>query len=199
MDWLGRAYGKRAETSNLLIAPSLASKARQAFEQSVMLDPNNSDALSDLFDYYLDAPGFLGGGYDKAVVVAHKIAGIDPVEGYFEEAKLAQKRREFSTAEFHLRTAIAAAPHKLGTLLEYAKFLANQGRNSESDAVLQQAEEMHPQAPRVWYTRADILVHQRRNLDQAKVLLQRYLSASITVDDPSKEDAARLLKQVGGA
>jgi tetratricopeptide (TPR) repeat protein len=199
VDWLGRAYGKRAETSNPLLAPSFASKARQAFEQAVLLDPKNSDALSDLFDYYLDAPGFLGGGYDKAVLVARKIALIDPSEGYFEEAKLAQKRREFDTAERHLRAAVAATPHKLGGLLAYAKFLATQGRNNESDALLDQAQQMHPEAARVWYTRADILVHQRRNLDQAKLLLERYLSASLTVDDPSKEDAARLLKQVGGA
>jgi tetratricopeptide (TPR) repeat protein len=199
MDWLGRAYGRRAETSNPLLAPSYASKARQAFEQAVKLDPKNPDALSDLFDYYLDAPGFLGGGYDKAVSVAQKIAEVDPTEGYFEEAKLAQKRREFNTAERHLLAAVAAAPHKLGGLLTYAKFLASQGRNKESDAVLEQAQLMQPNAPQVWYTRADILVHQRRNLDEAKGLLKRYLSASLTVDDPSKEDAQRLLKQVGGA
>ena len=28
MDWLGRTYGKRAETSNILAAPGYASKAR---------------------------------------------------------------------------------------------------------------------------------------------------------------------------
>lgn len=199
MDWLGRAYGKRAETSNPLFAPGLASRARQSFERSVALEPANADALSDLFDYYLDAPGILGGGYDKAVNVAHRIATVDPVEGYFEEAKLAQKRREFDDAERHLRAAVAAAPRKLGVLIEYAKFLAYQGRIRESDAVFEQARNMHPDAPQLWYAQADVLVRQHRNLDQAKTLLQHYLSASITVDDPSKEDAHRLLKQVGGA
>jgi tetratricopeptide (TPR) repeat protein len=199
MDWLGRAYGKRAETSSPLSAMGLASKARQAFERSVALDPSNPDALSDLFDYYLDAPGFLGGGYDKAVSVAQRISHVDPVEGYFEEAKLAQKRREYNSAEHHLRAAMEAAPHKVGTLLAYAKFLANQGRNKESDAVFEQARQIAPQEPAVWYAQADVLVRQHRNLDQAKTLLQRYLSASITVDDPSKEDAQRLLKQAGGA
>lgn len=199
MDWLGRAYGKRAETSSPLSAMGLASKARQAFERSVALDPNNADALSDLFDYYLDAPGILGGGYDKAATVAQRISQVDPVEGYFEEAKLAQKHREYSSAEHHLRAAVEAAPHKVGTLLAYAKFLANQGRNKESDAVFEQARQIAPESPAVWYAQADVFVRQRRNLDQAKTLLQRYLNASLTVDDPSKEDAQRLLKQVGGA
>ncbi len=74
-DWLGRAYGKRAETSNILAAPGWATKARQAFEKSVQLDPKNSDALDDLFDYYLDAPGFMGGGMEKAARIAAMIAG----------------------------------------------------------------------------------------------------------------------------
>lgn len=199
MDWVGRAYGKRAETSNPLFAPGFASKARQAFERAVELDAKNADALSDLFDYYLEAPGFLGGGYDKAAVVARRIAAIDPPEGYFEEAKLAQKRKEFDTAEKHLRQAIATTPHKVGALLEYAKFLSNEGRTHESDLALAQAKKMEPNAPTVWYTEADLFIKQKRNLDEARGLLQMYMRANITVDDPPKDDAARLLKQAGGA
>jgi tetratricopeptide (TPR) repeat protein len=199
VDWLGRAYGRRAETSNPLFAPGLASKARDAFEKAVQLDPKNSEALSDLFDYYLDAPGFLGGGYDKAMDVANKIAKIDPPEGYFEKAKLAQKRKEFDTAETHLKSAIAATPKKVSGLLEYAKFLAKQGRTKDSDAVLEQAERLQPNAPRVWYTRAELYIRENRNLSQARDLLQKYMNASLTVDDPPKQEAARLLRQVGGA
>jgi tetratricopeptide (TPR) repeat protein len=201
MDWLGRTYGKRAELSNPLMAPGLAARARQAFEKSAELDPKNSDALSDLFDYYLQAPGFLGGGYDKASAVAEKIATIDPSEGYFEQSKLAQKRKEFDTAEQHLRRAIAAAApqHQIGNLIELAKFLAKQGRTRESDAVFQQAQKAAPNAPELWFAKADMLIKQNRNLDEAKGLLQKYMQASTTVDDPPKQEARRLLKQVGGA
>src|SRR5579871_6539721 len=59
--WLGRAYGRRAEIANPFTAPGYASKARQMFERSVALDPTSREAVGDLFDYYLDAPGFLGG------------------------------------------------------------------------------------------------------------------------------------------
>ncbi len=199
MDWLGRAYGRRAETSNPLLAPGYASKARQAFEQSVKLDPRNPDALSDLFDYYLDAPGFLGGGFEKAAAVADRIATVDPTEGFFEKAKLAQRAKEFDTAENHLRQAIAATPHKVAGFLEYAKFLARQGRTHESDLMLAEAQRIKPDAPEVWYTRADILIRQKRNLDEARGLLVKYMRAQLTVDDPSKQEAARLLKQAGGA
>jgi Flp pilus assembly protein TadD len=199
MDWLGRAYGKRAETSNPFVAPMLASKARTAFERSVALDPKNPEALSDLFEYYLEAPGFLGGGYDKAAAVADKISVVDPPEGYFAKAQLAQKHREFDDAEQHLRQAAALAPHQVGRWIDLARFLAKQGRTRESDAVFAQAQTLDPNAPKVWFARADTLIKQKRNVEEARNLLQRYMRASITVDDPPKDDALHLLKQVGGA
>src|ERR1035437_6295066 len=64
--WLGRAYGRRAETSSMITAPGLANKARQFFEKAVQPNPANLEAQSDLLEYYLEAPGFLGGGFDKA-------------------------------------------------------------------------------------------------------------------------------------
>jgi tetratricopeptide (TPR) repeat protein len=199
MDWLGRVYGRRAETSSFLTAPSFASKAREAFERAVELNPSNKDALADLFDYYLNAPGFMGGGYDKASAVAQRTVAIDPPEAYYEKAKLAEKRKQYSSEEEHLRQAVAAAPHQVGHLVTLAKFLANQGRTQESDQVFQQAETVNPNAPSVWYAHADILIKQKRDLDQARSLLQKYLSTSLTPDDPPKQEAARLLKQASGA
>ncbi len=199
MDWLGRAYGKRAETSNPLTAPSLASKARQAFEHSVALDPRNSDALGDLFDFYLEAPGFLGGGYDRASKVADQISALIPLKGFSSKRSSPRSAKNFDTAEQQLRQAVAVAPQAIGHVIALAKFLANQGRIRESDAVFLEAQKAHPNAPTIWFARADLLIKQKRSLDEAKTLLQKYIQAPITVDDPPKEAAARLLKQVGGA
>ncbi len=196
MDWLGRAYGKRAEMANPLSAPVYASRARQAFEKAVELDGKNSDALSDLFDYYLEAPGFMGGGYDKAQAIAERIAAVDPPEGYYVKAQLDKKRKEFGAAEQHFRKAVAVAPHEVGLMISLAKFLADQGRDKESDAVFQQAEKVKPNAPEVWFARADVLIKEKRNLPEAKGLLQKYVKAPITVDDPPKQEAAKLLKQI---
>lgn len=197
-DWLGRALGRRAETSNLLLAPGFAAKAREAFERSVQLNPKNSEALSDLFDYYLEAPGFLGGGFDKASRIADQVALVDPPEGFSEKSRLAQKRKEYRRAEEQLRQAIAVAPRSVGQLIELAKFLANQGRTHETDAVLMEAQRMAPDSPRVWFAQAKIYINQNRNLEEARSLLQKYVQAPLTVDDPPKQEALRLLKQAGG-
>lgn len=192
--WLGRGWGRRAETSNPLFAAGYASKARQWFERAVELDGKNLDALSDLFDYYLEAPGFMGGGFDKAQVIAGRIAAANPAEGFFARARLAEQRREYGTAEQQLRRAMDAAPSQVGRVVDLAKFLAHQGRTQESDALFAKASTIAPDAPKVWYARADTLIQAKRNLPEAKRLLERYLQASITPDDPPKQDAQRLLK-----
>jgi predicted Zn-dependent protease len=80
-----------------------------------------------------------------------------------------------------------------------AKFLANQGRIHESDALFLKAREVSPNDPKVWFAQADILVKQKRNLGEARELLNKYVHSSITADDPPRDEALRLLKQVGGA
>jgi tetratricopeptide (TPR) repeat protein len=194
--WLGRAWGRRAETSNPLFAAAYASKARQCFEKAVQLDGKNQEALSDLLDYYLEAPAIMGGGFDKAQRIAEQIAATNAAEGYSASARLAERRREYATAEQQLRRALDSAPAEVGRLVDLARFLAKQGRTQESDALFLRASAIAPDSPRVWYARADTLIQSKRNFPEAKLLLHRYLQASITPDDPSKGDAQSLLRIV---
>ncbi len=196
--WLGRAFGRRAETASPFTAAPNANKARQHFEKAVQLNPRNMDALSDLFEYYLEAPGFMGGGLDKAVGIADRMAAIDEVEGHWAQARLAERRKEFDTAEHHLQIAARMAPQQVGRLIDLAKFLATQGRYQESDQSFKKAEKLAPNNPQVIYARADTYIQQGRNLDTARKLLQRYLRAQLTPDDPSRAAAEKLLKKASG-
>lgn len=197
--WLGRAWGRRAETSSLFSAPINASKARQAFEQSVELDGKNLEAINDLFDYYLEAPGFLGGGLDKAGALAARIGELNPAEYHYAEAKLADKRSEYASAEQHFRRAIQLAPHQVGRLIDLARYLAKEGRVEESEAVFDQAQKLAPDSPKVIFWHAKTYVQEKRNLDKAQMLLKRYIQSDLTPDDPSREEAQKLLKKTMGA
>ncbi|HTS50469.1 MAG TPA: tetratricopeptide repeat protein [Bryobacteraceae bacterium] len=197
--WLGRAFGRRAETASPLTAPMYASKARQYFEKAVALDPDNGEALNDLFDYYLQAPGFLGGGYDKAEQVAKRIAAHNEAEGHFAEAQLADKRKQFETAEQQLRRAMELAPRQVGRAIDLARYLAKRGRIQESEAAFDHAERLAPNNPVVSFARARVYIEQKRNLEKAKELLHHYLQSDLTPDDPPREQAEKLLNQVSGA
>src|SRR5947209_9734443 len=194
--WLGRAYGRRAETSSPFTAPGQASKARQYFERSVQLNSTNLEALSDLFEYYLEAPGFLGGGLDKAQALAVHVAEVDAAEGHWARARIAEKRKEMSSAEEQLRRAIEASPQRIGRFIDLARFLAKQGRFQEADQNIARAEKIAPNAPKLVYAKADLYIKHGRNLEVAKNLLKQYMSMSLSPEDPPRSDAAKLLKQV---
>jgi tetratricopeptide (TPR) repeat protein len=194
--WLGKAQGRRAETAGPFTAPGYASKARQAFEKAVELDNRNIEAINDLFSYYLEAPGFLGGGLDKAAELAKRIQAIDPVEYHYAMAQIADKRRDYRSAESHFRSAFELAPRQVGRIVDLAKYLSTHGKEQESDALFAQAEKIAPNEPRVMFERAHYYIRTKRNLCTAKSLLERYLSAPLSVDDPPRAEAERLLKQV---
>jgi len=193
--WLGRAYGRRAETSSFLTAPGHASKTRQHFEKAVQLDPHNLEAISDLFEYYLQAPGFLGGGLEKAAALANRIRELDPAEYHWAQARLAEERKQFQTAEKEFRSAVDLAPRQAGRLIDLAKFLAKRGRYQESEETFHRAETIAPESPKLLFARASTYVRTSRNIELAKKLLKRYLELPLTPDDPPRRDAEQLLKQ----
>jgi len=197
--WLARAYGRRAETSSPFTAPGQASRARQYFEKAVQLNPQNLEALSDLFEYYLEAPGFLGGGLDKAQVAAERISAIDPGEGQWSLAKLAEKHKEYGSAEEHLRHAIEVSPQQVGRVIDLARFLAKQGRLQEADQSFARAHKIAPNSPKVLYAQADVYIKSHHNLRVARELLERYLSLNLGPEDPPRSQAEKLLRQVQGA
>ena len=195
--WLGKSYGRRAETANVFLAPGLASKARQSFEKAVGLDGKNIEAINDLFSYYLEAPGFLGGGLDKAEALSKRIQSLDAVEYHYAQAQLAEKRKEFKTAEMHFRRAVELAPRQVGRIIDLAVFLSRHDRQQESETVFAQAEKVAPNEPRLLFERASNYIRAKKNLDEAKALLERYMNSPLTPDDPPRAAAERLLKQAG--
>lgn len=195
--WLGRAWGRRAETSNMLVAPSYASKSRQCFEKAVQLDPNHGEALNDLFSYYLEAPGFLGGGMEKAQALVEKIRNVDPAEAEYALAQIAEKRKQYATAEAHLRRAIELAPRQVGRVVDLARFLVRRGRLQEAETTFEQAAAIEPQSPKVLFARAESYLKAGRK-EEARRLLEQYLKAPITPDDPPREEALKLLERIGG-
>jgi tetratricopeptide (TPR) repeat protein len=196
--WLARTYGRRAEMASPFSALGQAAKARQFFEKAVELDPHNLDALSDLLDFYLQAPGVAGGGTEKAEKVVEMISRVDPAEGQWAQAKLDEKRKQWKSAEEHLRRAVELGP-QAGRFVALARLLAKQRRYEESDHELTLAEQISPSSPKLLYDRAEIYIESHRNLELAKSLLERYLASDVTPDDPPKADARKLLRKIEGS
>ncbi len=183
--WLGRAYGRRAETSFAVSAIGHATKAREALEKAVQLDPKNGEAIDDLFDYYVQAPGFMGGGFDKARDLIPSIGEIDPAQAHYARARLAEQKKDFATAEAQFRRALHLAPNQVSRILELARFLTKRGNLEEGDQLYERARQISPKSPRLLFARAEMWILARKNVDQARELLKQYLVCKdLTPDDP---------------
>ena len=111
--WLGRVYGEKADRSGWMTAAGLAKHVRSEFETAVRLNPRNVDARTDLAEFYLEAPGIVGGGRDKAEAQAASLLSLDPPMAHWVKARLAEKKGDVSTAEAEYMALSAAVQESI--------------------------------------------------------------------------------------
>ncbi len=95
---LGSAYGSAARSAGMFAQMSLAKKCRLALEKAVALNPDSLDARNGLVSFYRQAPGFVGGGMDKAYAQAEEIRRRDARRGAIVLAQLYSGEKRFDEA-----------------------------------------------------------------------------------------------------
>jgi tetratricopeptide (TPR) repeat protein len=176
--WLGRIYGEKADRSNFLSAAGLASKVRNEFEKAVQLSPNDAEARTDLAEFYLEAPGIVGGGRDRAEAQAQKLDALDAAKAHWVRGRIAEKKKDSQSAEKEYRAAIEAAHGSGLTWFNLALFYRHGQRWDEMEDALNHAVSAPVERPEILMEAAEILVRAGRNLPGAIQLLHRYLSNS---------------------
>jgi tetratricopeptide (TPR) repeat protein len=195
-NWLGRAQGMRAERANPFRAMGLARQARDHFEAAVKSDPKNLEAVSDLFSFYLAAPGFLGGGVEKAQALAETVKVVNAGEYAFLLAQLAEKRKNYAAAEKYYREAQAREPQRVGRWIDLAKFYTRRGMNAQAEEALAKAKALAPGAPRLLFDEANLLVRAGRGKAQARELLRKYQASARRDSDPPPYEVQQLLEKL---
>ncbi len=97
--WLGNTFGVVAGNSNVFKQGLLAPKIKSEYERAVELNPKSIDALWGLIEYYTQAPGFMGGSWEKALDMANKIGKVDLLQGYLARAVVYRREEKFQLAE----------------------------------------------------------------------------------------------------
>lgn len=183
--WLGRAMGRKAEDANPFTAFGLARKVKIEFERAVALDANNLPARSDLSEYYLEAPGFLGGDKNKAKQQADYVAGHDRALASYIYARVQEKQGN-TGAEAEYKKAIAASSQPARYWVELAHFYRRTGRLSEMEDAIRRAVGTVQQGEPSEFDAAALLVHSGRNFAGAAQMLRHYVSE----EDPSEDGPA---------
>jgi tetratricopeptide (TPR) repeat protein len=187
--WLGRAYGRQAQRANILRQTGLAKKTRAAWEEAVRLDPDNLDAREDLIEYYMQAPGIMGGSHERAFEQAEEIRKRQPLRGLLQIGELYEREKKVAEAE---RTYLAAtmepaerpvASYRLGILYQ------NTGAFDKAFDVFETMLREHPSEIGALFQIGKTGAMSGQRLERAEEALNEYLKATPGRDDPPRAAA----------
>ncbi|HUJ94290.1 MAG TPA: tetratricopeptide repeat protein [Terriglobales bacterium] len=183
--WLGRIYGEKADSVVFLTAAGLAKKVREEFETAVQLNPNGAEARTDLAEFYLEAPGIMGGGHEKAEAQAKVLEKIDPPMAHWVRGRIAEKKKEFDTAEREYRAAIEASNGGAYAWFNLALFYRHQQKWEEMEQTVHRAAAAPIDRPEILMESGEILIRAGRDFPGAARLLRRYLAGTTVEQGPA--------------
>ena len=193
--WLGRVYGVKADRANILSAAGLAIKARDEFQRAAQLDPRDADALVDVAEYYLDAPGIMGGGNDKAREQAKILGRVSPAQEHWVYARIAEKNKDYALAEREYHQMIDAAKGEAEAWLNMGFFYRNRKRYDEMEQAFIKMNQAPMPHREVLMEAANSLFRTGRAFMFAIQLLRRYFAEGPVEEAPAFK-AHNLLGQI---
>jgi tetratricopeptide (TPR) repeat protein len=177
--WLGRIYGEKADRAGFLSAISLAKKVRTEFERSVELDPSGVAARTDLAEFYLEAPGIVGGGKDKALAQADALMHLDPAAAHWVTGRLAEHAKDDAQAEREFHAAIDASQGGAHAWLNLAIFFRHTKQLDQMERALVTMASRPLDRPEALLDGASMLFRTGRNPDMGIRFVRRYLQSPV--------------------
>jgi tetratricopeptide (TPR) repeat protein len=174
-EWLGRAYGGKAERAGMFSGLSLAKKTRKEFETAVHLDEMNFSARQALIEYDCSAPGIAGGGEDKARPQIEKLAQLDAAEGHYAAGNCRRQKKDFATADAEFTKALDNHPKAADLIYDIGDYAVKHYQPERLILVANEGEKVAPADPRGKFYRAVAMVITNSSGSDAESLLREYL------------------------
>ncbi len=184
--WLGDTYGSIAKDANPLKQGMLAPKMKSAWEKAIALDAKNLSARSSLIEYYTQAPGFMGGSFEKAHEVAKQIKKLNLAEGHLAEGRVYSREEKFVEAEKEFIAMVKAEPKYISGL---ANFYANQKQYEKAFALYDEQLTKTPSDMPLVYQAGRLSAISGLRLEQGETHLKKYLAYQPTPTEASHAGA----------
>ena len=173
-EWLGRAYGEKADHASLFSAMSLAKKTRKEFETAIQLDGKNFSARQALIEFDCSAPGIVGGGEEKALPQIKQLAEMDAAEGHYAAGNCRRQKRDFAVADEEFAKALESNPKSAVLIYDIGDYAVKRGQPERLLAVADMGERVAPDDPRGKFYRGVALVLKKENPEEAERMLREY-------------------------
>jgi tetratricopeptide (TPR) repeat protein len=173
-EWLGRAYGEKADHASWFSAISLAKKTRKEFETAVELDGKNFSARQALIEFDCSAPGLVGGGEEKALPQIQQLAAMDAAEGHYAAGNCRRHKKDFTTADEEFTKALESNPKSAELIYDIGDHAMKHSQPEQLLKVAEMGERVAPGDPRGKFYRGVALVLKRENPKEAEQLLEEY-------------------------
>jgi tetratricopeptide (TPR) repeat protein len=193
--WLGNSLGARIGQVNMLRKMAMAPDLRDAFEAAVRLDGNLLDARSALIQFYLQAPGAIGGGVEKAQAQVAEIAKRNPARGHLAQATIERAHnRDNAAAMRAIDAAVAAAPalpaDDIDTRVMVGNSLVALERYGDARAFYLDWTAAQPRHAAPHYQLGRLAAISGEFLDEGSAGLKRYLDGGLARGDNDPRDTA---------
>jgi len=185
--WLGRAAGFHAEHSSFITALPRARRVLKEFKIARDLAPDDLDVRFDLLEYYLQAPGIMGGGKDKAEAEAEVISKLDPKMGYIARATIHRKNKDWDLARQELTQVTIDYPNDANSWKDLADYLLDRGDFADALDCAQKALILDAESKRSQLIIAASEIGLQKNLEHAAETLHYLTGATLTDEDPAFE------------
>jgi len=173
-EWLGRAYGEKADHASLFSAMSLAKKTRKEFETAVQLDERNFSARQALIEFDCSGTGMVGGGEEKALPHIKQLAEMDAAEGHYAAGNCRRHRKDFTAADEEFKKALESNPKSPELIYDIGDHAMKRGQPEQLLEVADVGERAAPGDPRGKFYKGVALVLKKESAKEAERLLEEY-------------------------
>ena len=194
---LGSAYGAKVQAGGMMAAARYGSRLKDEFEKAVALDPKSIDARYVLVQVYAEAPGIMGGSYDKAFAQAKEIKAIDPVVGHRAYAFIYSRQKKLDLANKEYADAIREQPTSPKARAYFGQYLANVEKDyTAAFAELEAALKLDPRYMPALYHLGRVASLANTNLTRGEEALKQYLAYTPKANEPTPASAHAFLGAV---
>jgi tetratricopeptide (TPR) repeat protein len=179
-EWLGHAYGEKADHAGWFSAISLAKKTRKEFETAVQLDGKNYSARQALIEFDCSAPGMVGGGEEKALPQIKELMELDTAEGHYAAGNCRRQKKDFAAADAEFTKSLESHPKSANLIYDIGDYAVKRGQTERLAAVAKIGEELAPNDPRAKFYGGVGLVLKKEEPEKAERLLWEYLKTAPT-------------------